>query len=47
LQFPDQITNRKIAFRVPNQEGATEELNQIWAKHWSAGGGQVTDKPEE
>ena len=46
LQFADQITGRKIAYRVPEQEGATEELNQIWAKYWSAGGGAKNETPD-
>lgn len=47
LAFPDQITGRKIAFRVPEQEGATEELNQIWAKYWIGGGGSPSEGPTE
>ncbi len=46
LQFADQIKNRKIAYRVPETDGATEELNQIWAKYWSAGGGAKSERPE-
>lgn len=45
LAFPDQIAGRKIAFRVPEQEGATEELNQIWTKYWIGGGGTRSETP--
>lgn len=45
LAFPDQIVGRKIAFRVPEQEGATEELNQIWTKYWVGAGGAQDEKP--
>jgi iron(III) transport system substrate-binding protein len=47
LAFPEQIKGRKIAFRVPEQEGATEELNQIWAKYWIGAGGTLSDNPGE
>jgi iron(III) transport system substrate-binding protein len=47
LAFPDQIRNRKIAFRVPEQEGATEELNQIWAKYWVGAGGTLSENQGE
>jgi iron(III) transport system substrate-binding protein len=48
LAFPDQIAGHKIAFRVPEQEGATEELNQIWTKYWvGAGGVRSETQPEE
>jgi iron(III) transport system substrate-binding protein len=47
LQFADQIQGRKIAYRVPEQEGATEELNQIWAKYWASGGGAKSESKGE
>ena len=47
LAFPDQVSNRKIAFRVPEQEGATEELNQIWTKYWVGSGGVRSEGPAE
>ena len=47
LAFPQQIIARKIAFRVPQQEGATEELNQIWAKYWIGAGGVPSESQDE
>ncbi len=47
LSFPEQIVERKIAFRVPEQEGATEELNQIWSKYWVGAGGVHSESQNE
>ena len=47
LAFPNEILGHKIAFRVPEQEGATEELNQIWAKYWSSSDDAASDKPKK
>ena len=47
LSFPEQINGRKIAFRVPEHEGATEELNQIWSKYWVGAGGVHSDSQDE